>query len=96
MFGKLSNAVCKPGAILASQHVLNLDVDEIAASTSRPADVIGLHFFSPAHINESCSKWPVAEKTAADGGPHGHLRPCKALIRFGTRTGGATGFIGQP
>jgi 3-hydroxyacyl-CoA dehydrogenase len=27
-----------------------LDVDAIAAATSRPADVIGLHFFSPAHI----------------------------------------------
>jgi len=39
----------KPGAILAS-NTSTLDVDEIAAVTSRPEDVIGLHFFSPANI----------------------------------------------
>jgi 3-hydroxyacyl-CoA dehydrogenase len=43
------DAVCKPGAILAS-NTSTLDVDEIAASTSRPQDVIGLHFFSPANV----------------------------------------------
>jgi len=43
------DAVCKPGAILAS-NTSTLDVGEIAAVTSRPADVVGLHFFSPAHI----------------------------------------------
>jgi 3-hydroxyacyl-CoA dehydrogenase len=41
--------VCKPGAILAT-NTSTLDVDEIARATSRPEDVIGLHFFSPAHI----------------------------------------------
>lgn len=41
--------VAKKGAILAT-NTSYLDVDEIAASTSRPADVLGLHFFSPAHI----------------------------------------------
>ncbi|OWJ90195.1 3-hydroxyacyl-CoA dehydrogenase [Pseudomonas sp. A46] len=41
--------VCKPGAILAS-NTSSLDVDVIAASTSRPQDVIGLHFFSPANV----------------------------------------------
>ncbi|WP_299665335.1 3-hydroxyacyl-CoA dehydrogenase NAD-binding domain-containing protein [uncultured Ruegeria sp.] len=39
----------KPGAILAS-NTSTLDVDEIAAVTSRPEDVIGLHFFSPANV----------------------------------------------
>jgi 3-hydroxyacyl-CoA dehydrogenase len=43
------DAVCKPGAILAS-NTSTLDVGEIAAVTARPADVVGLHFFSPAHI----------------------------------------------
>ncbi|MDD2130573.1 3-hydroxyacyl-CoA dehydrogenase NAD-binding domain-containing protein [Pseudomonas sp. 17391] len=41
--------VCKPGAILAS-NTSTLDVDRIAASTRRPQDVVGLHFFSPAHV----------------------------------------------
>jgi 3-hydroxyacyl-CoA dehydrogenase len=41
--------VCKPGAILAS-NTSTLDLDEIAQTTSRPGDVIGLHFFSPANI----------------------------------------------
>jgi len=43
------DAVAKPGAILAS-NTSYLDIDAIAAATSRAHDVIGLHFFSPAHI----------------------------------------------
>ncbi len=42
-------AVCKPGAVLAT-NTSYLDIDAIAASTTRPQDVIGLHFFSPANI----------------------------------------------
>jgi 3-hydroxyacyl-CoA dehydrogenase len=41
--------VAKPGAILAS-NTSYLDIDAIAAATSRPTDVLGLHFFSPANI----------------------------------------------
>jgi 3-hydroxyacyl-CoA dehydrogenase len=41
--------VCKPGAILAS-NTSTLDLDAIASLTSRPNEVIGLHFFSPANI----------------------------------------------
>ncbi|HYI40447.1 MAG TPA: 3-hydroxyacyl-CoA dehydrogenase NAD-binding domain-containing protein, partial [Allosphingosinicella sp.] len=48
VFGKLDR-IAKPGAILAS-NTSYLNVDEIAASTSRPQDVVGLHFFSPANI----------------------------------------------
>jgi 3-hydroxyacyl-CoA dehydrogenase len=48
VFGKL-DAICKPGAILAS-NTSYLDVDEIAAATSRPQDVVGMHFFSPANV----------------------------------------------
>jgi 3-hydroxyacyl-CoA dehydrogenase len=48
IFGKLDR-ICKPGAILAS-NTSYLDIDEIAASTSRPQDVVGLHFFSPANV----------------------------------------------
>jgi 3-hydroxyacyl-CoA dehydrogenase len=48
IFGKL-DTIAKPGAILAS-NTSYLDIDEIAASTSRPQDVVGLHFFSPANV----------------------------------------------
>ena len=43
------DAVAKPGALIAT-NTSTLDVDEIAASISRPEDVIGLHFFSPANV----------------------------------------------
>ena len=43
------DAGCKPGAILATNTSYQ-DVDAIAAVTGRPEDVLGLHFFSPAHI----------------------------------------------
>jgi 3-hydroxyacyl-CoA dehydrogenase len=48
VFGQL-DAVARPGAILAS-NTSYLDVDEIAACTSRPQDVLGMHFFSPANV----------------------------------------------
>ncbi|CAN5283101.1 3-hydroxyacyl-CoA dehydrogenase NAD-binding domain-containing protein [soil metagenome] len=48
VFGKLDK-VCKPGAVLAS-NTSALNIDDIAKSVSRPGDVIGLHFFSPANV----------------------------------------------
>ena len=48
VFGKLDK-IAKPGAILAS-NTSYLNIDEIAASTSRPQDVLGMHFFSPANV----------------------------------------------
>lgn len=48
VFRKL-DAVMKPGAILAT-NTSTLDIDRIALFTSRPEDVIGTHFFSPANV----------------------------------------------
>ena len=48
-FSSALDAVLKPGAILAS-NTSALNLDEIAAFTGRPQDVIGLHFFSPANV----------------------------------------------
>lgn len=63
IFGKL-DAVAKPGAILAT-NTSYLDIDEIAASISRPQDVLGLHFFSPANVMKLL-EIVRAEKTAPD------------------------------
>ncbi|MNX32687.1 Fatty acid oxidation complex subunit alpha [compost metagenome] len=43
------DALCKPQAILAS-NTSRLDIDEIAGFTRRPAQVLGMHFFSPANV----------------------------------------------
>jgi 3-hydroxyacyl-CoA dehydrogenase len=48
VFGRLDR-IAKPGAILAS-NTSYLDINEIAASISRPGDVVGMHFFSPANV----------------------------------------------
>lgn len=48
VFGKIDR-IAKQGAILAS-NTSYLDIDEIATATTRPKDVVGLHFFSPANV----------------------------------------------
>ncbi|HSS70486.1 MAG TPA: 3-hydroxyacyl-CoA dehydrogenase NAD-binding domain-containing protein [Casimicrobiaceae bacterium] len=48
VFRKLDE-IAKPGAILAS-NTSTLDLDKIANTTKRPADVVGMHFFSPANV----------------------------------------------
>ena len=56
--------VCKPGAILATNTSYQ-NIDQIAAATQRPQDVIGLHFFSPANIMKLL-EIVRADKTADD------------------------------
>ncbi|MCZ8544196.1 3-hydroxyacyl-CoA dehydrogenase NAD-binding domain-containing protein [Mesorhizobium qingshengii] len=63
VFGKL-DAIARPGAILAT-NTSYLDINEIAASTLRPQDVLGLHFFSPANVMKLL-EIVRAEKTAPD------------------------------
>ncbi|AZN96904.1 3-hydroxyacyl-CoA dehydrogenase [Mesorhizobium sp. M9A.F.Ca.ET.002.03.1.2] len=63
VFGRL-DAVAKSGAILAT-NTSYLDVNAIAASTSRPQDVVGMHFFSPANVMKLL-EIVRAEKTAPD------------------------------
>ncbi|WP_062786641.1 3-hydroxyacyl-CoA dehydrogenase NAD-binding domain-containing protein [Novosphingobium capsulatum] len=48
IFARL-HGIAKPGAMLAS-NTSYLSIDEIAATTTRPQDVLGLHFFSPANV----------------------------------------------
>ncbi len=63
VFRKL-DAVCKRGAILASNTSYQ-NIDDIAAVTSRPQDVLGMHFFSPANVMKLLEV-VRGEKTAND------------------------------
>ena len=63
VFGRLDK-IAKPGAILAS-NTSYLNLNEIAAATSRPGDVVGMHFFSPANVMKLLEV-VRGEKTAAD------------------------------
>lgn len=63
IFAKL-DGVCKQGAILASNTSYQ-DIDQIAAATSRPQDVVGMHFFSPANVMKLLEN-VRGEKTADD------------------------------
>jgi 3-hydroxyacyl-CoA dehydrogenase len=91
IFEKL-DGICKQGAILAT-NTSGLDVDEIAAVTKRPEDVIGLHFFSPANVMRLL-EIVRADKTAKDV-----LATCvkmaKAIRKVGVVSGVCHGFIGN-
>ena len=86
------DAVCKPGAILAS-NTSYLNLDAIAETTRRPQDVIGLHFFSPANVMKLLEVVRGA-KTAPDV-----LATCMALARrikkVAVVSGVCDGFIGN-
>lgn len=84
--------VCKPGAMLAT-NTSYLDIDEIAASISRPADVVGLHFFSPANIMKLL-EIVVPAKVSADVVATG-FELAKKLKKVSVRAGVCDGFIGN-
>ncbi len=91
VFAKL-NQVCKPGAILAT-NTSTLDVNEIAAATSRPQDVLGLHFFSPANVMKLLEV-VRAEKTSKAVLASG-MKLAKAIKKVGVVAGVCDGFIGN-
>lgn len=84
--------VCKPGAILAS-NTSTLDVDEIAQSISRPGDVIGLHFFSPANVMRLLEI--VRGAKTADDVLVTTIKMAKVIKKVSVVAGVAWGFIGN-
>ena len=86
------DAACRPGAVLAT-NTSYLDIDAIAAATSRPADVIGLHFFSPAHVMKLLEV-VVAKETAPDVVATGFAL-ARRLGKVAVRAGVCDGFIGN-
>jgi len=91
VFGALDR-VLKPGAILAT-NTSTLSVDEIAAATNRPQDVIGLHFFSPAHIMRLLEI--VRGEQTADDVIVSSLSLVKKLKKIGVVVGNCFGFVGN-
>lgn len=86
------DAIVREGAVLAT-NTSYLNVDEIAACTRRPADVIGLHFFSPAHIMRLLEV-VVGEKTAPEVVATG-FQLAKMMKKVAVRAGVCDGFIGN-
>ncbi|MBB1627888.1 3-hydroxyacyl-CoA dehydrogenase NAD-binding domain-containing protein [Achromobacter sp. UMC71] len=84
--------VAKPGAVLAT-NTSYLDVDRIAQATSRPADVLGLHFFSPANIMKLLEV-VVGRQTGADTVATG-FELARRLRKIPVRAGVCDGFIGN-
>ena len=91
IFGKLDR-IAKPNAILAS-NTSYLNIDEIAASTSRPQDVLGLHFFSPANVMKLLEVVRGA-KTAPDALVTA-MQTAKRIKKVAVVAGVCHGFIGN-
>jgi 3-hydroxyacyl-CoA dehydrogenase len=87
-----ADRVLKPGAILAT-NTSYLDIDALAATVSRPGDVIGLHFFSPAHVMRLVEV-VVGQQTASDVTATGFTL-AKRLGKIAVRAGNTDGFIGN-
>jgi len=91
VFRKLET-ICKPGAIIAS-NTSGLDIDAMANATSRPGDVIGLHFFSPANVMrllEVVRGANTSKETIATA-----MQLGKTLNKIAVLSGNAPGFIGN-
>ena len=91
VFEKLDKAA-KPGAILAT-NTSTLDVNEIAAVTSRPDKVLGLHFFSPANVMkllEVVRAAKTSKETLASA-----MKLARTIKKVGVVAGVCDGFIGN-
>ncbi|WP_339951701.1 3-hydroxyacyl-CoA dehydrogenase NAD-binding domain-containing protein [uncultured Albimonas sp.] len=86
------DAVLREGAVLAT-NTSYLDVNEIAAVTRRPQDVLGLHFFSPAHVMRLLEV-VVGERTAPEVVATGFAL-AKRMSKIAVRAGVCDGFIGN-
>ncbi len=91
VFGALDR-ICRADAVLAT-NTSTLDVDEIAAATSRPAAVVGMHFFSPANVMRlvevvrGAASAPDVVATA--------LATTRHMGKLGVVVGNGFGFVGN-
>jgi 3-hydroxyacyl-CoA dehydrogenase len=91
IFGRLG-AIARPGAVLAT-NTSYLDVGAIGEASGRPADVIGLHFFSPANVMRLVEvvEAPASAKDAVATG----VAVAKKLGKIAVVCGVCDGFIGN-
>ncbi len=91
VFGKLDKIV-KKGAVLAS-NTSYLNIDEIASATSRPEDVIGMHFFSPANVMRLLEN--VRGEKTSDAVVNTATQTAKKIGKIAALAGVCPGFIGN-
>ena len=91
VFGKL-DTVCQPETILAT-NTSTLDVNEIAAATSRPSKVIGTHFFSPANVMKLMENVRGAQSSPETIATI--MKLSKAIGKVGVLVGVCDGFVGN-
>jgi 3-hydroxyacyl-CoA dehydrogenase len=91
VFARLDK-IARPGAILAS-NTSYLDIDEIAAVTSRPEHVLGLHFFSPAPVMKLLEI--VRGAKTSDAVLATAMKLGKTAGKVGVLAGNGPGFIGN-
>ncbi|HXV59081.1 MAG TPA: 3-hydroxyacyl-CoA dehydrogenase NAD-binding domain-containing protein [Vicinamibacteria bacterium] len=91
VFGRLDR-VCKSDTILAT-NTSSLDVNEIASSTSRPERVVGMHFFSPAHVMKLVEN--VRGKRTSPETIATVMGLVKRLDKVGVVVGVCDGFVGN-
>lgn len=89
---KTLDQTCKPSTILAT-NTSYLDINLIAEATQRPAQIIGLHFFSPAHIMKLVEI--VCTDHVSDSVIHSVAKLLKRLGKVSVKTGVCHGFIGN-
>ncbi|WP_250461935.1 3-hydroxyacyl-CoA dehydrogenase NAD-binding domain-containing protein [Microbulbifer litoralis] len=91
VFARLDRT-CRPGAMLASNTSYQ-DLDAIASVTSRPGDVVGLHFFSPAHIMKLLEV--VRGRKTADDVLAAAMKLARRIGKVPVLSGVCYGFIGN-
>jgi len=84
--------VCRQGAILAS-NTSTLDIDEIASATTRPADVVGMHFFSPANVMKLLEN--VTGSNTANDVKATVMTLAKRIGKVSVLVGNCYGFVGN-
>jgi 3-hydroxyacyl-CoA dehydrogenase len=91
VFARLGTVV-KPGAVLAS-NTSTLNIDAIAAASGRPADVVGMHFFSPANVMKLLEV--VRGRDSAADAIHTAMVIGRKIGKVAVAVGNCDGFVGN-